>query len=131
MNGRLIPLDANDIIAIHDVAVLRFGGAYGIRDDGLLEAAAAQPFQSYDGKELYPTAVQKAARYAYGISSAHPFVDGNKRTAAAAMGTFLRINGYRFKPRHDELLDTMLELAAGATSFENLAQWVERVLSSE
>ena len=69
-----------------------------MRDEGLLESALAQPFQTFGGKELYPSIAQKAARYAYGIASNHPFADGNKRTATAVMAAFLRMNGYKFKP---------------------------------
>ena len=97
-------IDKETALAIHSAAVARFGGLDGVRDKGLLESALAQPFQTFGGEELYPTVAQKAARYAYGIASNHPFADGNKRTATAVMGAFLRMNGCRFKPRHDELL---------------------------
>ena len=67
---------------------------------------------------------QKAARYAYGIIKNHPFVDGNKRTATAAMSAFLRTNGYRFKPRADELLAIVLGVSDGTVSFEQFVDWV-------
>lgn len=92
-------------LAIHSAAIARFGGLDGVRDEGLLESALAQPFQTFDGEELYPTVAQKAARYAYGIASNHPFADGNKRTATAIMGAFLRMKGWsmlrysEFEPR--------------------------------
>ena len=118
-------VDKETTLAIHSAAIARFGGLDGVRDDGLLESALAQPFQTFGGEELYPTLAQKAARYAYGIASNHPFADGNKRTAAAIMGTFLRMNGCCFKPRHDELLATMLGVADGSISFERLTEWLE------
>lgn len=118
------PIDRETALSIHSAAIARFGGLDGVRDVGLLESALAQPFQAFGGEELYPTVAQKAARYAYGIASNHPFVDGNKRTATAIMGTFLRINGLCFKPRHDELLATMLGVADGSVSFEQLAKWI-------
>ena len=101
-----------------------------MRDEGLLASALAQPFQTFGGEELYPTAVQKAARYAYGIASNHPFVDGNKRTATAVMGAFLRMNGLRFKPRHDEFLATMLGVADGSVSFERFTEWLSNEINS-
>ena len=112
-------------LAIHSAAIARFGGLDGVRDEGLLESALAQPFQTFGGKELYATVAQKAARYAHGIASNHPFADGNKRTATAIMGVFLRMNGCRFKPRHGELLATMVGVADGSVSFEQLAEWLE------
>lgn len=121
------PIDKETAIAIHSAAIARFGGLDGVRDEGLLESALAQPFQTFGGEELYPTIAQKAARYAYGIASNHPFADGNKRTATAVMGAFLRMNGCRFEPGHDELLSTMLGVAEGSVSFEELASWVEKV----
>ena len=119
------PLGKDTVLQIHSAAIARFGGLDGVRDEGLLESALAQPFQTFEGEELYPSIAQKAARYAYGISSNHPFADGNKRTATAVMAAFLRINGYRFKPRHDELLANMVGVADGSISFEQLAEWLE------
>lgn len=113
-----------DVEAIHNTAVERFGGLRGIRDEGLLESALAQPFQTFDGVELYPDIAAKAACYAWGIARNHPFADGNKRTAAASMAAFLRINGYRFKPRHDELYDAMIGIADGTWDLERLTAWV-------
>lgn len=118
------PLEKDDVLAIHSAAIARFGGLDGIRDEGLLDSALAQPFQTFADEDLYPTLAQKAARYAFGIARNHPFADGNKRTATAVMGAFLRTNGCRFKPRHDELLATMLGVAAGDVSFEELAEWI-------
>lgn len=128
MNGQVCPLDKEDVLAIHEAAIIKFGGLDGVRDEGLLESALAQPFQTFGGEELYPTLAQKAARYAYGIASNHPFVDGNKRTATAVMGAFLRLNGCRFKPRHGELLTTMTGVADGSVSFEELAEWLQEEL---
>lgn len=118
------PLYADEVLAIHDASIVRFGGAFGVRDEGLLESALAQPFQSFEGKDLYPSLAEKAARYAYGIISNHPFYDGNKRTGAAVMGAFLRMNGARFMPRADDLLSVVLGVAAGSVSYEELAAWV-------
>ena len=118
-------IDKGSALAIHSAAISRFGGLDGVRDEGLLESTLAQPFQTFGGEELYPTLAQKAARYAYGIASNHPFADGNKRTATAIMGAFLRVNGCRFKPRHDELLETMMGVADGSVSFDQLTEWLE------
>lgn len=80
------PLSREDVLAIHSAAIARFGGADGVRDEGMLDSALAQPFQTFGGQELYATVAEKAARYAFGIISDHPFVDGNKRTATAVFG---------------------------------------------
>ena len=120
--------DSETVIKIHDTAIARFGGEYGIRDIGLLEAALAQPFQGFGGVELYPTDAEKAARYAFEIVRNHPFVDGNKRTAAAVMGSYLRLCGHNFKPRHDELFSAIYLLASGEMGYGELAEWVRQQL---
>ena len=55
------PLPKDAVIAIHTIAIQRFGGIDGIRDEQLLDSALAQPFQTFDGNELYPTIAGKAA----------------------------------------------------------------------
>ena len=64
---------------MHAASIQRFGGLPGVRDEGLLESALAQPSQSFGGTELYPTLEEKAARLAFGLAKNHAFLDGNKR----------------------------------------------------
>ena len=119
------PITKDKAIAVHSAAIARFGGVGGIRDEELLASALAQPFQSFDGIELYPTDEAKACRYAYGIIKDHPFVDGNKRTATALMGTYLMMSGFEFRPGHAELLKAMSGVADGSWGFEELVSWVQ------
>ena len=128
MSERVRELTRDEAVAIHDASLARFGGLAGIRDEGLLESALAQPFASFDGRDLYPTIAEKAARLAFGLARNHPFLDGNKRVATACLGAFLRLNGYAFRPSADELLDIMLRVAAGTASFEELSAWVAQHL---
>ena len=125
---RFRPITKDEAIAVHAAVIAKFGGVDGVRDEGLLESALAQPLQSFDGAELYPTDEAKACRYAYGIIKNHPFVDGNKRTATALMGASLRISGLTFRPRHDELLKAMLGVAEGSWGFDALVEWVHSVI---
>ena len=124
MRQGVIPVSMEEALSIHSAAIARFGGLDGVRDEGLLESALAQPFQSFGGQELYPTLAEKAASYAFGIASNHPFADGNKRTATAVMGAFLRMNGCHFKPKHEDLLSVMLGVANGSVSRDQLEEWV-------
>lgn len=96
-----------------------------MRDEGLFDSAIELPRQTFDGRDIYPTAAEKAARYAYGIVRNHPFADGNKRTGGACMGVFLRLNGIPFKPRHDELLHTICSVAEQAMNFDELVAWIQ------
>jgi death-on-curing protein len=77
-----------DVLAIHADQIRRFGGAPGLRDAGILEAALFRPQTGY-----YADVVEEAAALWESLSQGHPFVDGNKRTALAAMHVFLAING--------------------------------------
>ena len=79
-------------------------------------------------QNLYPTKPRKAARYAFGIIKNHPFADGNKRTGTALMLTFLRGNGFRFKPRNTELYDTIIAVADGSMEYDELVAWIQAQL---
>ena len=94
-------------------------------DEGMLDSAIMQPFATFDGIDLYPTIAEKAARYAFGIIKNHPFADGNKRTGTVVMATFLKANGYGFKPRHKKLEEMILGVASGDRSYEDLVEFVD------
>jgi death-on-curing protein len=81
------------VLSIHARQIERFGGTPGVRDEGLLESALAQPQATFGGQFLHPTISEQAAAYLYHIAMNHPFIDGNKRTAFAVTDTFLRLNG--------------------------------------
>ena len=102
---------AAEAAAVHDATIRMLGGAGGVRDEGALESALAQPSRAFGGEDLYPGVADKAARLCFGIVAGHPFVDGNKRTGAALLGTFLRANGVAFA--HREVLDAILRVASG------------------
>lgn len=81
------------ILTYHARLIDLFGGSHGLRDEGLLEAALAQPEATFDGELLHPTTWEAAAAQGFHLCRNHPFVDGNKRIAAVSMGT------YRPRPR--------------------------------
>ena len=116
-----------EVLAVHSAAIKRFGGLSGVRDEGLLDSALAQPLQSFDGAELYPSAIEKACRYAFGIICNHPFLDGNKRTGAALLGTYLRMTGIVFKPDHAAYLKIILGVANGTVSYDALVTWTKSI----
>ena len=107
---------------IHAEQLALFGGAEGLRDRGLMESAIARPQNkwAYEASEL----PELAAAYAFGPARNHPFVDGNKRVAFAALMVFLRYNGVILHPKSAEATVIILDLAAGAVSEEGLARWI-------
>lgn len=108
---------------MHSALIAEHGGAEGIRDLNLLEAALARPRHALAYGA--PTLFDLAAGYAYGIARNHPFVDGNKRTALMAAYVFLRTNGYRLTAPEAEAVVVMRELAAGEIDETGLAAWIE------
>ena len=108
-------------LAAHHEQIAEHGGGEGVRDSGMLESAMARPqnLVAYG----YPDGAELAAAYAFGIARNHPFVDGNKRTAAVVSETFLALNGHGLTATDAELVVTFLVLAAGELSERELAAW--------
>jgi death on curing protein len=108
-------------IAVHAEQLAEFGGGEGVRDLGLLESAMARP----QNLEQYgdPNISELAASYAYGIARNHPFIDGNKRTAAVISETFLMLNGATLAATDAELVVAFVALAAGELSEDELTDW--------
>jgi death on curing protein len=110
------------ILAIHDEQLAEHGGAIGVRDEGLLESALARPLNRAGYGE--PDTAELAALYAIAIARNHPFVDGNKRTAFAALFTFLALNGMVFEPPEVDAAMAVLRLASGEMDDEEFTAWV-------
>lgn len=108
-------------VAAHAEQLAEHGGGEGVRDIGLLESAMARPKNLVAYGE--PDAAALAAAYAYGIARNHPFVDGNKRTAAAVSETFLGLNDHLLAASDAGVAVCFLALAAGELSEQELADW--------
>jgi death on curing protein len=109
-------------IAIHGRQLRRFGGAPGLRDDGLLRSALERPINKWHYEQATLDAL--AASYAFGLAKNHAFVDGNKRMAFMAMMVFLRNNDVQFAPDPAHAAKIIMALAAGEVSEESLARWI-------
>ncbi|NWG24205.1 MAG: type II toxin-antitoxin system death-on-curing family toxin [Pseudorhodoplanes sp.] len=120
--SEVVWLDLDIILDVQSEQLALFGGAEGVRDQGLLESALARPINKQGYGEHSIAAL--AAAYAFGIARNHPFVDGNKRTAFAAIIVFLGLNGIDFAVKPEEATIVMLDLAAGAIDEETLARWI-------
>ena len=108
-------------LAVHDRQLAEHSGPTGLRDPGMLESALARPLNRWGYGEDDPCAL--AAAYAFGIARNHPFVDGNKRTAWVMARLFLRLNGCGLEFAEREAVATVLALAAGELSEDELADW--------
>jgi death-on-curing protein len=81
------------IIYFHEQLIDLYGGALGIRDEGLLDSALEQPRAMFDSSFLRDSLAKMAAAYGFHICKNHPFIDGNKRVSLVVMDTFLQKNG--------------------------------------
>lgn len=86
-------ISLQEVEHIHPILIAEFGGSHGIRDRESLNSALSWPFQTFDGKELYPTPIDKAASLIESILINHPFVDGLIRTGYVLMRLLLLKNG--------------------------------------
>ena len=114
-------VSTNMVLSIHARQIERFGGTSGVRDEGLLESALAQPQATFGGQLLHPTISEQAAAYLYHLAMNHPFMDGNKRTAFAVADTFLRLNGCTLNLTDDRAYDLVMQVARGTMTKEELS----------
>ncbi len=114
-------LSIDEVLELHEDQISSFGGTSGVRDEGLLESALAQPQATFGGQLLHPTISEQAAAYLYHIAMNHPFIDGNKRTAFAVADTFLRLNGWTLNFTDDRAYDLVMQVARGTMAKEELS----------
>lgn len=113
-------LTAADVLAMHADQIERYGGSYGVRDHGLLEAALYRPQTGY-----YADMIEEAAALWESLAQNHPFIDGTKRTAFAATYTFLAINGARLTADAQETYVFVAALyEVNQFSFDKLVPWL-------
>jgi death on curing protein len=110
------------VTAIHSRQLRRFGGAPGLRGEGMLRSALERPLNKWHYEQADPA--ELAAAYAFGLAKNHAFVDGNKRVAFLAMMVFLRTNGVRFAPDPAHATKIIMALAAGEVSEASLTRWI-------
>ena len=119
-------LALGEVVDLHRRLLEATGGASGIRDFGALESAIAQPKATFEGVDLHPTLVEKAAALGFSLVQGHAFVDGNKRVGHAAMETFLILNGTEIDAPVDDQERLMLDLAAGRIGRNHLVDWLRQ-----
>lgn len=111
-------------LAVHDRQLAEHGGGVGLRDSGGLDSALARPANRWGYGEDDLCSI--AAAYAFGIARNHAFVDGNKRTAWVLARLFLMLNGITISFRPEDAIATMLSLAAGELTEDEMADWFRR-----
>lgn len=121
-------LTVEEVQRLHQQVLDETGGGSGVRDQGALESAVAQPQMAFGGQELYPTLADKAGALGFSLAMNHAFLDGNKRIAHAAMEVFMVLNGAELNASVDGQEKVMLELAAGKLDREAFVEWIRQHL---
>lgn len=117
-------------LAIHDRQLAEHGGSSGLRDERLLESALARPEQLFAYGDPPPDIADLAASLAHGIARNHPFVDGNKRTAAVVCETFIELNDADLLAADADLFPRFLALAEGKLKEREFATWLRAHIRS-
>jgi death on curing protein len=117
-------LTLGEVLELHRLVLAQTGGGTGLRDLAALEAAVAQPRQTFGAEDLYPTLVEKAVALGFSLIQNHPFVDGNKRVGHAALETFLLLNGYELQATVAEAETLVLRVAGGQCARSELVAWL-------
>jgi death-on-curing protein len=117
-----------EVLDIHAQLIEAFGGSHGLRDEGALVSAlvAAENREYYENASLATC----AATYAYHLTQAHAFIDGNKRIAAAVSEIFLEINGARMSMTNEQIIELFLDIAAGILSRDEVEQLFQQHVES-
>ncbi len=116
--------DDDKVLLLQQLIIKSSGGEAGVRDFDLLNSALNSAFQTFDGKELYPTKEEKGARLGYNLISNHAFVDGNKRIGALVMLSFLETNGIKLKYNDNDLIQLCLGVASGKFKYDEVLKWI-------
>ena len=120
----MIKFEQDKVLLLHQLLTEETGGSAGLRDSNLLDSALESAFATFDGKELYPTKEEKAAKICCSLISNHAFVDGNKRIGMYVLLTFLEVNGIPLDASDEEIITIGLALADCSMKYDELLQWI-------
>ncbi|MDE7464772.1 MAG: type II toxin-antitoxin system death-on-curing family toxin [Clostridiales bacterium] len=112
------------VLLLHKLIVEETGGCADLRDINLLDSALESAYATFDGKDLYPTKEEKAAKIGYSLIANHAFVDGNKRIGMYVMLTFLEVNGINLDITDDDVIQAGLGVASGNMDGIALLDWI-------
>ena len=116
-------ISAAELLVIHALVVDATGGSHGVRDAGLLASITERPQARFGGKELHNDIYMKTAVLVEAAVKYHVFVDGNKRTALAAGGRFLFLNGYELTASNRQAEEAIFAVAEKRLDEKALAAW--------
>jgi len=119
-------LSLSEALEIHRDQIARYGGESGLRDIKLLQSALGMPMATFQGAYLHADLFEMAAAYLFHLTKNHPFLDGNKRTGAAAVLVFLLLNGQALEVSPNRLVDLVLGVADGTVAKSEVAVFLRK-----
>ena len=120
----MIKFSKEKVLLLHQLIIQETGGDINVRDLNLLVSALESAFSTFDGKDLFPTKEEKAAKIGYGLIANHAFMDGNKRIGMYVMLTFLEVNGITLSMSDQDIYEAGIAVASGTMDYNGLLQWV-------
>lgn len=121
-------LTLEDILALHDELIQRYGGSSGLRDAGLLEAALAMPQAGFGGRYFHEFPHEMGAAYLFHLVRNHAFIDGNKRVALTCAILFFKINGVPYSITEKEAVELTIAAASGQMDKGAITEFFRRHL---
>ncbi|MES2268903.1 MAG: type II toxin-antitoxin system death-on-curing family toxin [Bacteroidota bacterium] len=118
-------------VRVHDRLIEDFGGSKGVRDERLLKSALNRPFATFDGIDLYPSAIEKATALFESLIINHPFMDGNKRIAYTLMEILLRLGRLQLEATKEEKYAMVINASTGQMRFDDIKKWLEQNCKSQ
>ena len=115
-----------EVIAIHDEMIAKYGGMKGIRDEQQLRSCLDKPYMSVFGEDLYPTIYKKCAAILECMINTHPFSDGNKRTAFYVVRTILNKHGIPFTKDYDKSRQFIVHIFTKKINIDGIVRWIKR-----
>ena len=119
-------ISEGEVLEIHKILIERFGGSEGVRDQELLDSALNRPYQTFDGNELYPKPIDKAAAILESIVKNHPFVDGNKRTGYVLARLLMMNEQLDIQANQEQKYQLVISISKEELSFDQIKEWLEK-----
>ena len=119
-------ISADEVLAIHEDMLDRYGGSHGIRDLTLLYSAIYRPQASFAGEDLYKSTFDKTAALVHSLLLNHPFTDGNKRTAYTSGARFLYKNGFNLYAPTSEVIKFTKNVENKKINIIKITNWLKK-----
>ena len=119
----MIFFEYEQVVKLHSSLIKKTGGLDGVRDENLLDSTLKSPFQTFEGNDLYPEILDKAAQLCYSLIQNHPFVDGNKRIGVHLSLLFLKLNDINLLYLQQELIGFGFSIASGKMPKDDIKKW--------